>query len=166
MLPGVVCLEEEQELKASATSRGDEGEKFLLHELCSCSLQASASADRAKCCFFALPSMKIQPRELFSSLHLPCQQELFAQVQGQSSGADVGGAEEAPKVGGCFWKSENVEHVVWGHWSMNTEPFTAFTAEGTCRTELADVLHLMGISDMGEPNSSSLLLSISRYTIL
>lgn len=161
MLPGVVCLEEEQELKASATSRGDEGEKFLLHELSSCSLQASASADRAKCCFFALPSMKIQPRELFSSLHLPCQQELFAQVQGQSSGADVRGAEEAPKVGGCFWKSENVEHVVWGHWSMNIGPFTA---EGTCRTELADILHLMGISDMGEPNSSK--VSISRYPIL
>lgn len=161
MLPGVVCLEEEQELKASATSRGDEGEKFLLHELSSCSLQASASADRAKCCFFALPSMKIQPRELFSSLHLPCQQELFAQVQGQSSGADVRGAEEAPKVGGCFWKSENVEHVVWGHWSMNIGPFTA---EGTCRTELADILHLMGISDMGELNSSK--VSISRYPIL
>lgn len=33
MLPGVVCLEEEQELKASATLPGDGGEKFPLHEL-------------------------------------------------------------------------------------------------------------------------------------
>lgn len=49
MLPGVVCLEEEQELKASATSPGDGGEKFLLPELCSRSLQASASIDQAKC---------------------------------------------------------------------------------------------------------------------
>lgn len=95
------------------------------------SLQASAPADRAQRCLFALPATKIQPREVFSSLHLPCQQELFAQIQGQSSGTDVGAAEGAPKVGGCFRKSENVEHMVWGHWSMNTDPFTAFAAEGS-----------------------------------
>lgn len=85
---------------------------------------------------------------------------------GPSSGADVGGAEEAPEVGGCFWKSANVEHVVWGHQSMNTEPFTAFTAEATCRMELAvpAILPFTGISDMGEPSSSE--VSIPRYPIL
>lgn len=33
---------------------------------------------------------------------------------------------------------------------MSAEPFTAFTAEGSCRTELAapDILPLMGISEM------------------
>lgn len=118
MLPGVVCLEEE-ELKASATSPGDGGEKFLLHELCSCSLELlPPRTGLGAACLPACPGNTAQRALL--TLHLPCPQELFAQVQGQSSGTR-GGAEEAPKVGGCFRKSGNVAHVVWGHWSMNTD---------------------------------------------
>lgn len=63
MLPGVLCLEKGKELGASAALRGEGGEKALLCELYPCSVRPSGCIDRAKCCLFALLSMKIQPRE-------------------------------------------------------------------------------------------------------
>ena len=81
MLLGVVCLEKGKDLKASANLQGDGGKKALLHELYTCSLQSSGCIDRAKCCLFALLSMKIQQEnKLLLSLRLPCQQELFTKI--------------------------------------------------------------------------------------
>lgn len=79
MLLGVVCLEKGKELKASATLQGDGGKiarskcilLSFLHELYTCSLKSPGCIDRAKCCLFALLSVKVQMRDQAFSVSLP-----------------------------------------------------------------------------------------------
>lgn len=85
MLLGVVCLEKGKELKASATLQGDGESKpfFVSRTLAPCNLLAVLTELNAAClpCF---PWKYSRENELFRSVCLPCHQELFITVRGQS----------------------------------------------------------------------------------
>lgn len=101
MLPG----ESVWRRNRSSEPPGDGGEKSLLHGLLApCKLLPLLTEPTLP---FRPALHKIQPREVSSSLHCPAAGTVCSDPRDRCGGA--------PKVGGRFGKSENVQYVVWAH---------------------------------------------------